>query len=70
MDSKTNDDMQSDEGSAENKEGGKVKEGSDEAAPDGFFDIVSTLSRLVSISVSLISEFHCSSNGRPERIEQ
>ena len=38
MDSKTNDEV-----SAENTEGDKVKEGSDEAAPDGFFDIVSTL---------------------------
>ena len=42
MDSKTND-MQSDEESPENKEGDKVKEESNEAAPDGFFDIVSTL---------------------------
>ena len=42
MDSKTND-MQSGEGSGENKEGDKVKEGCDKTAPDGIFDIVSTL---------------------------
>ena len=42
MVSKTND-MQGDEGSGENKEGDKVKEEPDGAAPDGFFDIVSTL---------------------------